>query len=164
MAGEKWKKLWLDSILDSFTFGKLADSAKAQYQRHQIKYLDWVWAEKREEKVLKENIKKYIEGLGETKSGENVYTWKSILVTLFKEELEECEVDEIDRTTQIITREANRRNPVKRHLADAVSFAELVRLIEASRTVDRSPVEEIALDIFVIAFCTMSRAGKVARL
>ena len=53
---------------------------------------------------------------------------------------------------------------MKRHPADAVSFAELVSLIEASRRVDRSPLEEMALDIFVIAFCTMSRAGEIARL
>lgn len=46
VAGEKWKKLWLDSILDSFTFEKLADSTEVQYQRRLIKYLEWVWIER----------------------------------------------------------------------------------------------------------------------
>ena len=164
MEGEKWTRIWLESILDGFAFKKLADSSKQQYRRRLEKYLEWVWEHKRENNTLAENIKAYLEMLSQTKSGVNVYSYSSILTTLFKEELEAEEREELDKEVQILTREANKKNPVKRHPADAISFSDLLELTERTKQRRLSRKEEIALEIFTLAFCTMSRVGEIARI
>ena len=150
--------------MDGFAFKKLADSSKQQYRRRLEKYLEWVWEHKRENNTLAENIKAYLEMLSQTKSGVNVYSYSSILTTLFKEELEAEEREELDKEVQILTREANKKNPVKRHPADAISFSDLLELTERTKQRRLSRKEEIALEIFTLAFCTMSRVGEIARI
>ena len=164
MGGEQWKKEWLDSVMDGFAFQKLADTSKQQYQRRVCKYLDWVWEEKREGGTLVDNIRTYLEELAKTKSGVNVYATKSILVAMFREELEEREVAELDRCNQILVREANERNPTRRHPAEAISFVELKQLVDRAAQLRLSREEEVSLEVFIIAFCTMSRVGEIARI
>ena len=109
-------------------------------------------------------MKEYMKELGETKSGTDVYTSKSILVTLFREELKDDEVEEIAKCTQTVTREANIKNPAEKHPAEAIALDDLRTLIDRSKDISKTPTEEVALDVLTIAFCTMSRAGERSRI
>lgn len=120
MVREQWKEKWLDSIVDGFAFQKLADTTKQQYQRRVCKYLDRVWGRRGEDGTLLGNIKDYLEELSEK---------KPILVAMFREELQEKEILGLDEYNQIIVKEANKKNPTKRHLAEALSLLELGMLV-----------------------------------
>ena len=164
VAGEQWKKKWLASVMDGFAFQKLAAASKRQYQRRISKHLDWVWETKRENGTSLGNIKAYLEELSQTKSGTNVHSTKSILLAMFREELGEEERVELDRFSQIRVRDANERNPTKRHPAEAVSILELRTLVTRATKLKLFRKEELSLEVFIITFCTMSRVGEIARI
>lgn len=110
------------------------------------------------------NLSTYISVLAKTKSGDNVSRTRTILLSLFKNELLGKEIDKIKQGTCLCIKEAFINNRTKSHPADAVSFRDLKLLIRRTRRSVVPPAERLALQAFIVALVTLSRMREVLSL
>ena len=83
---------------------------------------------------------------------------------MFIKELQDDEIEEINKNSFLLIKDANKKNPPKSHKVDAISLRDLESLVERANTLKLSAIEKLSLDVFIVAFATMSRTGEIARL
>lgn len=105
---------------------------------------------------------RYLRALGKRLSGEAVLSnARSLLRTLGKS-IKRGKEAAIRAQLPIWRRDANRRNPPAQQAADPVSLHTLRDIVHEARGDRLTRTERMALDIFTVAFATMSRVGEVA--
>lgn len=113
---------------------------------------------------LSKRIRHYIDYLAKHKSGRNVETTTRIIMSILKEELRKEERDELSVYMRVSKRIANQQHPPASKASVAVRYREVLELLERASRVRISLKESQALDIFVVCFCTMSRAHEISEL
>lgn len=107
---------------------------------------------------------RFIIRLAREVSGEALMTNARSLLRIMERHLEARKREAIERVLPILRREANQRRPPKSQAAEAVSMTTLKRLVERARRDKLSKGERQAIDMFLIAYVTMSRMGEIAAL
>lgn len=72
--------------------------------------------------------------------------------------------EEIRERLPLLRRQANMKNPPRQMAADAISLSLLKKIIRRANEVKLTQKEKQALDIFIIAFATVSRVGEIVAL
>lgn len=72
--------------------------------------------------------------------------------------------EEIREQLPLLRKQANMRNPPRQMAADAISLSLLKKIIRRGNEVKLTQKEKQALDIFIIAFATVSRVGEIVAL
>ena len=97
-------------------------------------------------------------------SGEHLFKiWKT-LKQLLIDQIADERVNNLESVANILRRDANIKRPVKQQAADAISLADLEKILERARHAKISLKERIALDVLTIVFSTMSRVAEIAAL
>ena len=97
-------------------------------------------------------------------SGEALATNTRSLLSSLKGFVSPRREAEIREQLPILRKRANMRNPPRQRAAEAISLALLRRLLRRAKGAKLTPKERLALDIFVVAFATVSRVGEVAAI
>lgn len=109
-------------------------------------------------------LRGYIHWLSRRLSGEALVSNAKCLLRVLAEELEEEKEEKIRRELPLLRREANRKRPPAQRAAEAVRLRSLKKLLKRARGEKLTRKERQALDIFTLAFATMSRVGEIAAL
>lgn len=102
--------------------------------------------------------------LARTLSGEALLANARGLLRILRGKVSEGKSKAIRGVLPLWRRQANMRNPPRRQAADAISLGTLKTLIRRTRGTEVTKKERRALDIFTVAFVTMSRVGEIAAL
>ena len=170
VEGKKWALAKMDGLINPDGDWVLAESTLIRYRKILWNYLVWLWSKRKEERKgeTKRNraneIQSYLDALAVWKSGENVVTVGTIIVNVFKRKLSLDEREKIMNHIRYLRRQANRNNPPVQKPADAVSWRSMLRMIHCSRVTKVSRLEEVALEIFIISFSTISRCSEIENL
>lgn len=161
----------VDSILDSAGRPLWAERTRGKHAGILVRFLLWQEREglapqsKEEERTrTARGLTRYIHALAGVVSGEAlVVNARSLLASLGA--LVGSDREERIRTElPLLRREANRKNPPRAVAAEAVSMGDLRELVAKSGREKLSRGERMAVDIFLIAFVTMSRVGEIVAL
>lgn len=128
------------------------------------KMLEWVKKTGNEGETVYNNIRNYITALAEGKSGNHVYFVGCLLAALFKKDLSESERNELRIYTKILRQRANKLHTPVLRAASALRLRDLLSIIRRAQTCKLTRNEKQAIDIIIVAFCTLSRAFEVATL
>lgn len=109
-------------------------------------------------------MRRYIAWVAGKSSGEALVTNTRSLLSLLKGFVSPKREAEIREQLPILRKRANMRNPPRQRAAEAISLAALRKLVERAKEAKLTAKERQALDIFVIAFATVSRVGEVAAI
>lgn len=109
-------------------------------------------------------MKRYIKIMARTLSGEALVANVLSLLRTMRDVVSGKKEEKIRRALEMMRREANKRNPPAQQAAEAVRLRTLKEVTEEAKITKLTRSERQALDIFVIAFVTMSRVGEVASL
>ena len=102
--------------------------------------------------------------MAEVKSGNHVYVVGCLLAALFSKDLSEPERDELKVQTKILRLRANKLHAPVLKAASALRLRDLLLIIRRAQTCRLTRNERQAIDIIIVAFCTLSRAFEVAVL
>lgn len=127
-------------------------------------FKDWVQESGRESSDLGANIKEYMRHLSQSKSGKNVETTTRILLSLLGGGIEKEERNALMVYMQVCRRAANQHNPPIVKASEAVKYSEILDMLRRAAAAKISSRERQALDVFVISFCTLSRAHEISAL
>ena len=131
-------------------------------------FLAWLWHSRNEKNADGKNeaieVQNYLSMLAEQKSGENVVAIGSIIVRILKEKLSLEEREGIMKHLRYLRRQGNMNNPPLMKAADAVGWRSMLYMIQCSRRQRMSWLEELALEIFIVSFSTISRCSEVEKL
>lgn len=109
-------------------------------------------------------LRRYIYSLSRKLSGEAlVFNARSLLTTLRGVVSKEKETV-IRNELPILRKKANKLNPPKTRAADPVRLESLRKLLKRAKQEELTNLEKQALDIFVVAFVTMSRVEEIRTL
>ena len=109
-------------------------------------------------------IGRYLRMLASTISGEALMTNARGLLRLLGNNLSKKKKGDIQAVLPIWRRKANMRHPPKRKAANAIRLQTLKTLLRKARRKRITRSERRALDIFLIAFVTMSRTKEITAL
>lgn len=173
------------ALLDSFTHsneGALwAPSTRKKYERVLCKFVGWYTMKRNEQNkennnedinlvedpdisVLTPFIAPYLEYLAQRTTGENIVTVGNLLVRALIEHLQAEEAEQLRLLIKVLRQRANKLNPPLQQAADAVTLEDLRTLIRRSASVKITPIEKVALEIFIVAFATTSRVAEICAL
>lgn len=114
--------------------------------------------------VLTPFIAPYLEYLAQRTTGENIVTVGNLLVRALIEHLQAEEAEQLRLLIKVLRQRANKLNPPLQQAADAVTLEDLRTLIRRSASVKITPIEKVALEIFIVAFATTSRVAEICAL
>lgn len=97
-------------------------------------------------------------------SGEALVTNVRSLLKTLRNSISQEKEERIRAMLPLLRREANRKNPPGQQAAEAISLDMLRELMERARQAKLTKMERQALDIFLVAFESMSRVGEIAAL
>lgn len=97
-------------------------------------------------------------------SGEALATNTKSLLGSLKGFLRPSREAQVRSELPILRRRANMENPPKQRAAEATRLHLLKEMIRRARRAKLEPMERQALDIFIVAFATVSRVGEIAAL
>lgn len=109
-------------------------------------------------------LRRYIYSLAERLSGEALATNAKGLLVQLKDFISRKKEEKIKKELPILRKRANMKNPPQSKAAEAISWENMKKLLERAKEANLSRMERQALDIFLIAFMTVSRVGEVAAL
>ncbi len=109
-------------------------------------------------------MRRYIYSLARTVSGEALIANAKCLVRALETSSRRNKIRRLVKELAILRRDANRRRPPRQKAAQAVRLGELKLLLRRAKREKLSGKEKQALDIFTLAFATMSRVGEIVTL
>lgn len=139
-------------------------STVRRYRDMAEKMLEWVRKTGNEWKTVYENIRDYITALAEVKSGNQVHFVGCLLAALFSKKLSESDRSELKVHTKIPRQRANKLHAPVLKAASALRLRDLLLIIRRAQTCKLTRNERQAIDVMIVAFCTLSRAFEVAVL
>ena len=107
---------------------------------------------------------RYLRKLARTLSGEALVTNARGLLRMLGNHLSKRKADDIKAVLPVWRRRANMKHPPGHQAAEAISLRTLKALTRGAREKKIPANERKALDIFLVAFVTMSRVGEIATL
>lgn len=154
----------MGSVLTRSSFKSLKESTQEDYKRLLKHYLTWVIIADKTNGILADNLKQYINYLSKSKSGIYVSRLRSILISLFKEELSKEEIQSIKDETRANIKQAYSDNKINSHKADALEMKKIIKIVKVAQKVKIPPGERTALQAFVVALVTLSRMKEITTL
>lgn len=109
-------------------------------------------------------LTRFVRALARDLSGEAVVSNTRSLLKTLRNHISTRQENRIREMLPVWRRDANKMHPPGRQAAEAVSLHTLKRLVKGAREVQLSKRERQALDIFVVAFESMSRVAEIANL
>lgn len=109
-------------------------------------------------------MRRYVYSLARTVSGEALVANAKCLVRALETRLKKSKTRKLLEELAILRRDANRRRPPRQKAAQAVRLRDLKMLLRRAKREKLSRKEKQALDIFTLAFATMSRVGEITTL
>ena len=164
VAEKKWTSSWLRSVTDKLWFRNLQPASQNQYKRQVQRYLNWVVDRERMSSTLPKNLEDYFCEVAKIQTGGNVERSYKLLLRCFKDQLTSQQEGHLRQVGKLVTKEANLINPSKQQAAVAIRLEELHRLVTEAKKVQLTHLEQLALEILVISFCSVSRGHEIADL
>ena len=171
MEAEKWAQSRLDSLFDPSKNPLWAARTREKYEGILFRFLVWqelhnLGPREGEElgKSAARGLRRYIYSLAERLSGEALATNAKGLLVQLKDFISRKKEEKIKIELPILRKRANMKNPPQTRAAEAISWENMKELLERAKEANLSKMERQALDIFLIAFMTVSRVGEVAAL
>lgn len=183
MESQKLALAFLDRLFSGNEAPLLSPRTVDRYKRTIAKYLLWLRENEREHSVWKQvrddmteeemkhclslapdNIEPFLRSLSQTASGENVFYVGKVLLRTFAIETDEQNKQRLKAVLYHLRQAANTRNPPKFRAAEAVTISDLVRLVTFVENNDLPKLESQAVEVFVVAFATMSRVAEIVSL
>lgn len=181
MGDPKLTSALLDSFSHSNEGALWAPNTRKKYERILCRFVDWYTMKRNEGNkennndnnnlvndpdiaALKPFIAPYLEYLAEHTTGENIVSIGNILLRALIHHLQAEESEQIKLLIKVLRQKANKLNPPLQQAADAVTIEDIRTLIRRSASVKMTPIEKVALDIFVVAFATTSRVAEICAL
>lgn len=154
----------LDCLSGSIRRELWAPGTLKKYQNIMSKFGGWMENSNTTEEPLSENLKGYIKYLSELKSGTNVETTTKILLSLLGDRINREDRRSLTMYMKVCKKAANQHNPPAVKASEAIKYSELIDLLRRAAAVNISDKEQLALDVLVVSFCTLSRAHEISAL
>lgn len=166
VGAEEFTSQRVECVLNSYGKAWWATKTRVKYLgilkefvRWQVKTLGML-----ERKDETRGMREFIRSLSSINSGETLNVKARGLINIFEDSLSEKYKKELEEELRLLRREANKRHPPMEKAATPVSLSMLRSIMQRAPYSNLSAAERQALDMFCVAFATMSRISEIAGL